>query len=104
MVLDVMPKRGARPVAKLIRSCISNWQNKFGADAPVGVDDLYISEIYVTHGGMLKRWRPAPRGRAHMYRRRLSHVFVKVAPLAPQETTSEQKNVTETATDKSNQG
>ncbi len=82
--LDIVPKRAARPIAKLIRSCLANWQDLYGAEAPVDLQELYISEIYVTPGGMLKRWRPVSRGRAHPYRRRLAHIFVKIAPLRPE--------------------
>ncbi len=89
--LDIVPKRAARPIAKLIRSCLANWQDLYGAEAPVDLQELYISEIYVTPGGMLKRWRPVSRGRAHPYRRRLAHIFVKIAPLRPEEPQTQQQ-------------
>ena len=36
--------------------------------------DLFVSEIRVDGGSMLKRLRPAPQGRAHRIRKRSNHV------------------------------
>ncbi|MDA9628533.1 50S ribosomal protein L22, partial [Flavobacteriaceae bacterium] len=38
--------------------------------------DLFVSEIRVDGGSMLKRLRPAPQGRAHRIRKRSNHVTV----------------------------
>ena len=36
--------------------------------------NLFIKEIYVNGGKMIKRMRPAPQGRAHRIRKRSNHV------------------------------
>ena len=38
--------------------------------------DIFINEIKVDGGRMLKRLRPAPQGRAHRIRKRSNHVTV----------------------------
>jgi large subunit ribosomal protein L22 len=39
---------------------------------------LYLKTILVDEGTMLKRFRPAPHGRAHRIRKRQNHVTVVV--------------------------
>ena len=58
-------------------SAIANWQAK-NEDADVEEAKLYIKEIRVDGGAMLKRLRPAPQGRAHRIRKRSNHVTVVV--------------------------
>mgnify|MGYP003727704405 CR=1 FL=1 len=41
-------------------------------------DQLYVKEIRVDGGSMLKRLRPAPQGRAHRIRKRSNHVTIVV--------------------------
>ncbi len=40
--------------------------------------NLYISEVKVDSGRMLKRVQPAPQGRAHRIRKRSNHVTLVV--------------------------
>ena len=54
-------------------SAIANWQAK-NEDADIEDADLFIKEIKVDSGRMLKRLRPAPQGRAHRIRKRSNHV------------------------------
>ncbi len=75
---------------KLIRSAVANWEEKYGEDAPVDIDDLYIKEIRVDKARMLKRWQTAPRGMARPIRKRFSHVTVVVAPMTPVNEASQQ--------------
>jgi large subunit ribosomal protein L22 len=39
---------------------------------------LFVKKAYVDGGASLKRFRPAPMGRAHRYRRRTSHITIVV--------------------------
>ncbi|MBF25284.1 MAG: 50S ribosomal protein L22 [Flavobacteriales bacterium] len=55
---------------KLLLSAIANWQTKHSDDS----SDLFIKEIFVDSGRMLKRIQPAPQGRAHRIRKRSNHV------------------------------
>lgn len=72
-VLKFVPKAGAKPVRKLLLSAVANWTAK---NDGVRVDDsgLYIKEAYVDAGRTLKRFQPAPQGRAHRIRKRSNHV------------------------------
>ena len=61
-------------------SAIANWENK-NPDASIEEADLYVKEVYVTQGKTLKRFRPAPQGRAHRIRKRSNHVTLIVDSL-----------------------
>jgi large subunit ribosomal protein L22 len=54
-------------------SAIANWQAK-NEEADVENAELFVKEIRVDGGRMLKRLRPAPQGRAHRIRKRSNHV------------------------------
>ena len=58
---------------KLLLSAIANWQSK-NEDASIEDAELFVKEIRVDGGAMLKRLRPAPQGRAHRIRKRSNHV------------------------------
>ena len=76
-ILKFEPKQGAARIEKLLLSAISNWQSK-NEDQKLEDADLYIKEIYVDSGKILKRLRPAPQGRAHRIRKRSNHVTLVV--------------------------
>jgi large subunit ribosomal protein L22 len=54
-------------------SAIANWQAK-NEEGNVEEAALFVKEIKVDSGRMLKRLRPAPQGRAHRIRKRSNHV------------------------------
>ena len=60
---------------KLLLSAIANWQAK-NADGDVESAGLFVKEIRVDGGAILKRLRPAPQGRAHRIRKRSNHVTI----------------------------
>jgi len=62
---------------KLLLSAISNWELK-NKDVKLEEADLFVKEIYVGGGRILKRLRPAPQGRAHRVRKRSNHVTLTV--------------------------
>jgi large subunit ribosomal protein L22 len=62
---------------KLLMSAISNWELK-NKDVKLEEADLFVKEIYVGGGRILKRLRPAPQGRAHRVRKRSNHVTLIV--------------------------
>ena len=72
-VLKFTAKAGAEPVRKLLLSAIANYQAK-NEDVRIGDGALYIKEAFVDPGRQLKRFRPAPQGRAHRIRKRSCHV------------------------------
>lgn len=67
------PKEASARLEKLLLSAIANWQAK-NEDASVEDAGLFVKEVRVDGGAMLKRLRPAARGRAHRIRKRSNHV------------------------------
>ena len=76
-VLRATPREGARVVAKVLESAVSNARNNEGLDP----DELYISACYADEGVTVKRWRPRARGRATRIRKRTCHITVIVSVL-----------------------
>ncbi|WP_224489053.1 50S ribosomal protein L22 [Robertkochia flava] len=74
-ILKFSQKEASRRLEKLVLSAIANWQAK-NEDASLEDADLFIKEIRVDGGSMLKRLRPAPQGRAHRIRKRSNHVTI----------------------------
>lgn len=72
-ILKFTPKDSAKRLEKLLLSAIANWQAK-NEDANLEDANLFIKEIRVDGGSMLKRLRTAPQGRAHRIRKRSNHV------------------------------
>ncbi|OUW34362.1 MAG: 50S ribosomal protein L22 [Flavobacteriaceae bacterium TMED179] len=72
-ILKFSSKEASRRLEKLLLSAISNWQSKNESE-DVEKANLFVSEIRVDSGSMLKRLRPAPQGRAHRIRKRSNHV------------------------------
>ncbi len=63
---------------KVLLSAISNWENK--SDMAFSADDydLKVKTVFVGEGTMLKRFRPAPQGRAMRIRKRTNHLTLIV--------------------------
>lgn len=76
-LLKFEPKVGADKVEKLLLSAISNWQQKNDGERTDGTS-LYVKTIFVDGGRILKRFRPAPQGRAYRIRKRSNHVTIVV--------------------------
>ena len=76
-ILKFSQKEASNRLEKLLLSAIANWQSK-NEDADVESAELFVQEIRVDGGSMLKRLRPAPQGRAHRIRKRSNHVTLVV--------------------------
>jgi large subunit ribosomal protein L22 len=76
-VLKYSSKEASRRVEKLLLSAIANWQAKNEGER-LEESELYVKEIMVDSGRILKRLRPAPQGRAHRIRKRSNHVTIYV--------------------------
>lgn len=72
-VLKFSRKESAPKIHKLLLSAISNWQQK-NEGARIEDSNLYVKEIFVDGGRMLKRLRTAPRGRGYRIRKRSNHI------------------------------
>lgn len=74
-ILRFTKKRVTREVEKLLKSVISNAEQKSDG---VDVDQLIVSKAFVNDAPRAKRIRPAPMGRAYRYQRRMSHITLVV--------------------------
>lgn len=72
-ILRYTNKEAAGRIEKLLLSAIANWQAK-NSDARLEDSNVFIQEIKVDGGRMLKRLRPAPQGRGYRIRKRSNHV------------------------------
>ncbi len=72
-VLKFSRKESAPKIYKLLLSAISNWQQK-NEGARIEDNNLYVKEIFVDGGRMLKRLRTAPQGRGYRIRKRSNHI------------------------------
>lgn len=77
-ILRFTKNEAAEWLEKLLLSAIANWEYKL--DGMESADDykLYIKTLFVDGGPMLKRFRPAPQGRAQRIRKRRNHVTLIV--------------------------
>ena len=88
-VLRYSAKEASKEMEKVVLSAVNNWEVK-NEPASAEDSDLYVKEIYVDGGKMLKRFRPAPFGRAHRIRKRTHHITVVVDSKLPMEFTGEE--------------
>ncbi len=73
-ILSHTPRRSALPVQKVIASAKANADHNHGLKPAT----LRITEISVSPGPRLKRFRPAAHGRALPFQRRTSHIRVVI--------------------------
>jgi large subunit ribosomal protein L22 len=72
-ILRFNSKEASRNLEKLLLSAIANWEAK-NEDGDLESADLFVKEVRVDGGMMLKRLQTAPQGRAHRIRKRSNHV------------------------------
>ncbi len=75
-ILKFSKQEPATKLEKLLKSAINNWEQK-NALRPED-NDLFVKEIQVNAGTMIKRFLPAPQGRAYRLRKRSNHVTIKI--------------------------
>jgi len=76
-ILSHNSKFAAVGLEKLLRSAISNWEQK-NEGKDLSEEKVIVKSIEVAGGAMLKRIQPAPQGRAHRIRKRSNHVTIIV--------------------------
>ena len=77
-ILHFSPKHASKSAEKVLRSAISNLQNKDDAGR-IDTEDIYVKECFVDSGASMKRILPAPMGRAFRMLKRSNHVTIIVA-------------------------
>jgi large subunit ribosomal protein L22 len=71
MQLDFLPKRASEPMKKLLNSAIANALN-LGTQK----ENLFVKEIRVDKGIVMKRMMPAAMGSGHRINKRTSHIAI----------------------------
>jgi large subunit ribosomal protein L22 len=82
-VLRYTKKEAAVWLEKQVLSAVANWEAKAGGGESADDYEVYIKTIFSDSASSLKRFRPAPHGRAHRIRKRSNHVTVVVANRIP---------------------
>jgi large subunit ribosomal protein L22 len=72
-ILKYSNKDSAELIEKLLLSAIANWQAK-NEGKRIEDSQLFVKEVFVDGGRMLKRLRTAPQGRAYRTKKRSNHV------------------------------
>ena len=76
-LLSLSDKKFAAPLEKLVRSAVSNAEQRNDSQsAGIDVDNLVVSKITVDEGNSMWRIRPRAQGRASWIQKRSSHVTV----------------------------
>jgi large subunit ribosomal protein L22 len=70
--LDMEVKRTSPYMKKLLLSAVANAENNFGLDK----DNLYVFDVVIGAGPMLKRWMPRAYGRAAQILKRTSRITI----------------------------
>lgn len=79
IILAHAVKKAKHPIADLLDSAIANAAHNFKLED----GSLYVKEIAVDPGVVLKRFMPVSRGSAHGIKKRTSHIRIVLAPVAP---------------------
>lgn len=80
-ILHFTTKHAAKTAEKVLRSAISNAQNK-EESGRLDTSTLYVKNAFVDGGPSMKRIMPAPMGRAFRIRKRSNHITIVVAQRA----------------------
>lgn len=71
-LLRFIPRKSARLLSKALKSATSNAENNFN----VTEEKLLVSKALTGQGPSLKRFRPAPRGMAHPFKKHTCHITI----------------------------
>lgn len=73
-ILRYTPKVASQPIEKVIRSAVANAEHNYDMNA----DELYVAEVRVDAGPVIKRYRPRAQGRIYPVLKRSCHITVVV--------------------------
>jgi len=76
-ILKFSKQESSRRLEKLLLSAIANWQAK-NEGVRLEESNLYVKEVQVDGGRILRRIQPAPQGRAYRIRKRSNHVTLEL--------------------------
>ncbi|MCB0507206.1 MAG: 50S ribosomal protein L22 [Chitinophagales bacterium] len=93
-ILTFSTKHASKTLEKLLNTALKNWEQKF--DSKVEDSELFVKEVKVDSARILKRFQPAPQGRAYRIRKRSNHISIQLAsrlqPEVVEETTEAENN------------
>ncbi|MCS7188532.1 MAG: 50S ribosomal protein L22 [Bacteroidia bacterium] len=75
--LKLTRRWAAKEILKALRCAINDWEQKTGGKGDL--ETLRVARIEIDGGPFLKRIQPAPQGRAHLIRKRSSHIRIYLA-------------------------
>jgi len=73
LILDTLPKRASGPIQTLLAGAISNAKQ-----AGIKIDNLFIENVTVNKGIVMKRSMPRAHGSASRINKRTSHVMLSL--------------------------
>jgi large subunit ribosomal protein L22 len=79
-ILGLLPKRGAEPMMKLVKSAVANAKEG-------SAEQLYVSAIAVNSGVVFKRMMPRARGRGFPIKKKTSLITLSLSTKDHKETT-----------------
>lgn len=82
-ILRFTKKEASTWLEKLVLAAVANWEHKNGMAVSADDYDLVIKTTFADQGAMLKRFRPAPQGRAHRIRKHTNHITLVVENRIP---------------------
>ena len=74
-IIQNTPKAASEVMAKLLKSALANAENNHDMDGA----SLYVKEVHVAPGPVMKRVMPRAQGRAFRILKRTSHVTIVLA-------------------------
>jgi len=86
-ILVYAEKKARGPLGDLLASAVANAEHNFQLDKA----NLFVKEIRVDQGYVLKRSQPVSRGSAHPIKKRTSHVSLILAPVEAKSKLKNQK-------------
>lgn len=94
-ILKFTNREASAWLTKVLVSAVANWEVKNGGQVSADDYGLIVKTAFVDGGTMLKRFQPAPQGRAHRIRKRTNHITIEVENRIP--TPMDTELVTESA-------
>ena len=89
--LEVLPKRASLPMLKLLLSAVANAKENDG----IAQDALFVKEVRVDQGTILKRFIPKSHGSASPFHKHTSHVMIELIERAESVDTAKKAPVKE---------
>lgn len=74
LILNLLPTRSSLIILKVLNSAVCNLKTKFQVSSSL----VYVKEVRVNVGPIIKRFRPRAQGRAFSIKKRMSHITITI--------------------------